>query len=99
MKQMVLLALAGWALASCAPVPLEIAEGQCADQARLAQHPRGSISVAADSQGHLGASVEIGISSDFVTGQDPDQVYSNCVFQRSGLYPSRPFSSLSQVPG
>ena len=79
---------------ACGPVPLPVAEQQCIATARLAQRPRGSVGIGADSQGNIASNLSISISSDYIQGRDPDQVYASCVQSRSGLYPSRPFSSL-----
>jgi hypothetical protein len=84
-------------LTACGPVPLPVAEQQCIEPARLAQRPRGSVSIGADSNGNIGTSLSIGISSDYIQGRDPDQVYTSCVQGRSGQYPSRPFSSLPEA--
>ncbi len=83
-------------LTACGPVSLETAEQQCYEQARLAQAPRGSVGIFADSNGNFGSNVTIGISSDYLRGRDPDQVFQSCVFNKSGQNPSRPFSMLPQ---
>ena len=84
------------ALTACGPVPVDVAMQQCIEPARLAQHPRGSVGIGADSHGNLSTSVTIGISSDYLTGRDPDQVFASCVQGRSGQYPPVPFSSLPE---
>lgn len=88
-----LLILGVLAVTACGPVPLPLAEQQCIEPAQLAQRPRGSVGIVADNHGNVGASLSIGISSDYVQGRDPDQVYANCVFSKSGMAPSRPFSA------
>ncbi len=84
------------ALWGCGPIPVDQAERICIPDARAAQHPRGTVGFGIDSQGHTAANLEIGISSDFLMGRDPDAVYSACVRQRSGQMPTRPFSSLPE---
>lgn len=84
------------ALASCGPVPVAVAERQCIESAQLAQRPRGSVGITADSNGNVGTSISIGISSDYLERRDPDQVYANCVQGRSGQMPTRPFSTLPE---
>lgn len=79
-------------LGACGPVPLPVAEQQCIETARLAQRPRGSIGFGADSQGNVASNLSISISSDYLQGRDPDQVFAACVQNRSGQVPSRPFS-------
>ena len=94
MKRLGIFVLLG--LAACGPIPVEVAERQCIESARLAQKPRGSVGFVADSNGNFGTTLEIGISTDYLAGRDPDQVYASCVQGRSGLPPTRPFSSLPQ---
>ena len=80
----------------CGPVPLPMAEQQCIEPAQLAQRPRGSFGIVADNRGNVGANLTVGISSDYVQGRDPDQVYATCVQNKSGLRPSLPFSALPE---
>ena len=69
---------------------------QCIEPAQLAQHPRGSVGITADSHGNVGTSISIGISADYLAGRDPDQVFASCVQNRSGQPPILPFSSLPE---
>ena len=82
------------ALDNCAPLPVDQAERICVADAQAAQQPRGSVGFGIDSAGHTAANLEISLSSDFLTGRDPEQVYAKCVLDRSGQYPTRPFSSV-----
>lgn len=93
------LALAGAALlAGCGPMPVERAEAECFQRARLATGPRGTVSIGAGTAGpHAGLEVEI--SSDYLQGRDPAQVYDACVFQKSGQMPSRPLYERSDWRG
>lgn len=85
-----LLALAAAAvLTACAPIPRDVAESQCFQQARLAKQPRGSVGLGVTSGGPA-ATGEITVTSDFLMGKDPSAVYDACVFQKSGQPPSRP---------
>ena len=79
---------------ACGPIPVEQAEAICYDDARLAERPRGSVGFGIDFDGNTAAGISLSLSSDYLTGRDPDQVYANCVYQRSGQMPTRPFSSL-----
>ncbi len=81
-------------LTACGPIPRAQAERECLHQARLAQHPRGSVGVGMDSSGNVRPTFDVTISSDYIQGRDPSQVYDNCVMRRSGEMPSRPFSSI-----
>lgn len=81
-------------LLACGPISREQAERECLHQARLAEHPRGSVGLGIDSTGKVTPTLDVTISSDFLQGRDPSQVYDNCVVKRSGEMPSRPFTSI-----
>ena len=81
-------------LLACGPISPQQAERECLAQARLAQQPRGSVAVGIGSDGKARSAIDVTISSDFLQGRDPSQVYDNCVVRRSGQMPSRPFSSI-----
>ena len=91
-----LLPLALLGLYACGPIPVDQAERLCIPDAQAAQHPRGSVGFGLDSQGHTAANLNLSVSSDFLTGRDPDAVYIACVEQRSGQMPTRPFSALPE---
>ncbi|MEO7382881.1 MAG: hypothetical protein ABIV25_14210 [Paracoccaceae bacterium] len=82
---------------ACGPIPVAEAEQVCISNAQMAQHPRGQVALGMDSSGHAIGGLQIGISSDYLTGRDPDAVYNSCVMQRSGQMPSRPFSTLPEA--
>lgn len=82
-------------LAACGPISVQQAEKACFERARLAQQPRGEVFLGANSKGQTAAGVDLSISSDFLRGLDPAAVYDQCVFQKSGLPPSRPLYSRS----
>ncbi len=79
-------------LAACGPVSVKSAEDQCVEDARLAKSPRGVIGVGATSKGPK-ARAEVVISSDFLLGRDPEEVYNACVVRKSGQMPSRPLTA------
>lgn len=83
-------------LVACGPMPVDQAMKQCIEPARLAQKPRGEIGIRMDSHGNVGTRFEIGISSDYLQGRDPDQVFAQCVQNRSGQPPLYPFSSMPE---
>jgi hypothetical protein len=83
-------------LQACGPIPVAEAERQCLERARLAQQPRGEVSVGLNSAGKTSAGFEVNVSSDYIMGRDPSAVFDSCVMGRSGEMPSRP---LSQQPG
>ena len=77
-------------VAACGPVPVDQAERSCL---------RGSIAmgVGSGSGGTRGfGSVELEISSDYIRGRDPSDVFSRCVQRRSGQMPER---ALADQPG
>lgn len=82
------------ALAACAPLPLESAERVCLDDARAATGPEGKIGVGVGTGGRHGTQTfgrfEVSVSSDYIMGRDPSEVYAACVQRRSGQPPSRP---------
>ncbi|MFD1797486.1 hypothetical protein FQV27_11990 [Paracoccus aurantiacus] len=81
------------ALAACGPIPVEQAERICMDDAYHAVAPRGTVGVGVGSGGRAYGSVELSVTSDYVMGRDPAQVYAQCVQRRSGQPPSQPLYS------
>lgn len=90
--------LRGWAVvtlcvaAACTPVPVspERAAEICEDRARAAQGPTGRVTVGTNSNTGAFGGVELGVSSDFLAGRDPQAVYEECVFDKTGEAPIRP---------
>ncbi|MEF3048154.1 hypothetical protein [Pseudotabrizicola sp. L79] len=87
------------ALLACGPIPVEQAERQCLERARLAQQPRGEIGVGVDSTGKARGNLEVTVTSDFIMGRDPSAVYDLCVQQKSGQAPTRPLYSFPEWKG
>lgn len=83
-------------LAACGPVPVERAERECFDRARLAQQPRGTVKLGGTSTGKVAGGLELNVSSDYLLGKDPSAVFETCVMARSGQAPTRP---LYDMPG
>ena len=77
-------------LVACGPISPERAADQCEDEARRAAGPTGEIGIGVNSSGNVTNRVEIGISSDFLLGKDPQQVYESCVRRKTGQAPIRP---------
>jgi hypothetical protein len=77
-------------LAACGPMSVAEAERQCFERARLAQQPRGAVTVGASSDGRKSAGLELNVSSDFLLGKDPSAVYESCVMAKTGQPPTRP---------
>lgn len=80
-------------ITACGPIPLVQAEKECLERAQLAQQPRGTAFVGIGTDGKPAGGITVGISSDYIQGRDPSQVYDSCVFQRAGQMPSRPFNT------
>lgn len=85
-------------LAACAPMSVQRAEEVCFERARLALRPRGEAYVGATTEGPA-YGLEVEITSDYLQGRDPAQVYDACVFQKSGQMPSRPLYSRDDWKG
>lgn len=86
-------------VAACGPVPVAQAERSCVGDARAARGPQGEIAMGVVSDGHRirpATGVKLSISSDYVMGRDPSDVFTNCVMRRSGQMPTRP---LHDQPG
>lgn len=83
-------------LVGCGPMTLRQAESQCFERARLAQQPRGEVSIGANSDGKAIGGLELEISSDYLLGRDPSAVFESCVMSKTGQAPSR---QLSDMPG
>lgn len=81
--------IAGLALAACGPVSPERAADMCEERANAAVGPTGQVGVGVGSDGARGK-LEIGITSDYIQGRDPYEVYESCVRQKTGQGPIRP---------
>ncbi len=86
-------------LAACGPVTVQQAERQCFERARLTAGPRGEVGVGVDSNGRVGTNIEVTVSSDYLAGRDPSDVFNSCVYQKSGQPPSRPLYSFPEWKG
>ncbi|SIS64871.1 hypothetical protein [Phaeovulum vinaykumarii] len=88
------------ALAACAAsMPRDRAEEVCFEEARLALHPRGQVALGVASGRGLVSKVEIDLSSAYLMGRDPAEVYARCVKSKSGQPPSRPLYSRTDWKG
>ncbi|WP_415184606.1 hypothetical protein [Phaeovulum sp.] len=86
-------------LAACGPIPLDRAEDQCLRQAELAERPRGEVGVGINSSGRAAGDLRLEVTSDYLMGRDPSEVYASCVYQKSGQLPSRPLYSRTDWKG
>lgn len=62
----------------------------CEERARAATGPTGSIGIGINNKGKAVGNASIGVTSDYLKGRDPYQVYDSCVRQKSGQGPIRP---------
>lgn len=65
------------------------AADQCEERARAAQGPTGSVTIGSNSNTGPFTKAEIGITSDFLRGEDPDLVFDRCVIGLTGEGPIR----------
>ena len=77
-------------LSACGPMSPEAAARACEERARAATGPTGEVGVGITSRGKVESDWEVGVTSDFLYGRDPYQVYEDCVRQKSGQGPIRP---------
>lgn len=99
MRLAVLILAPAIALAACGPVPVNRAEEQCFDRARLAAKPRGMISAGVNSNGDAMGGLKLEVSSDYLMGRDPSAIFDTCVYQKSGQPPTRPLYSFPDWRG
>ncbi|MFV0292470.1 MAG: hypothetical protein ACK5II_04325 [Paracoccus sp. (in: a-proteobacteria)] len=81
------------ALVACGPIPLADAERVCLEDADAATGPKGRVGVGVASSGdgfYPAGRFEVSVSSDYIRGRDPAEVFAACVQRRSGQPPSRP---------
>lgn len=77
-------------LAACGPLSPERAAEVCEDKARAATGPTGEIGIGIGTGGKVDSRLEIGVTSDYLRGLDPYQVYEDCVRRETGQGPIRP---------
>jgi hypothetical protein len=78
-------------LAACAvaPIPVDRAERECLQSARLATGPRGNLAIGTTTDGPR-AVLDVTVTSDYLAGRDPAQVFAACVQRRARMPPTRP---------
>lgn len=85
------LSLAG--LAACGPQTVQQAERSCLDDARLSIRPQTSIGIGISTGGRSAVGISTSLSSDYLRGSDPADVFDRCVLRRSGELPTRPLAA------
>ena len=77
-------------LAACSPYRSpSFAADECEERARKADGIVQQVRIGGGSGGAR-AGVTLGVTSDYVQGRSPQQVYENCVFDKTGQGPIRP---------
>lgn len=79
------------ALTACGPVPLVQAEAECRTRADAAAAPSGSVGVTFGSDGSVETNLSVGVTTDYLNGRSPPEVYNQCVLARAGQPPARPY--------
>ncbi len=76
------------------PITVERAMAQCTDRARSAVKPDVNVGVGVGIGKRVSTGVGIGIelSSDYLKGRDPEDVYEECVVAKSGEKPTQPLT-------
>lgn len=90
MRGVAVIALVGLAACDVPPPDPERVAQDCEERARAAQGPTGNITIGANSNSGPFTEATIGVTSDFLLQRDPNEVYSECVFRRTGQAPFRP---------
>ena len=95
MRFMVMMSTIVIALTACAkpgPISVERAMAQCTERARAAVKPDVSVGVGIGIGRRVRTGVGIGIdlSSDYLKGTPPEEVYETCVVAKSGEKPTEP---------
>ena len=77
-------------MAACGPMSPERAADVCEERANAAVAPTGRFGVGVTNKGKVATDIEIGVTTDYLRGADPYQVYDECVRQKTGQGPIRP---------
>ena len=96
LRRLIICSVLAPALGACTAnvVSVEKAMDDCMETARAATTPTGTAAIGVNSHGKVGTSLSIGISTDYIAGRDPDEVYERCVVRRSG---SKPYADYSEI--
>ncbi len=96
MQARMVILTAALGLSACAdpkPVSVEQAMAICTEKARSAIKPDVSVGIGVGTGGYgtrVRTGIGIGMSSDYLKGTDPKEVYETCVVARSGEKPTEP---------
>ncbi|MEZ5685180.1 MAG: hypothetical protein R3D78_04460 [Paracoccaceae bacterium] len=86
------LAVAGLILAACGPIPVHEAERICAQQVRP-KPLSGEAKIGINQDGKVISDIDMDLVLTTNMGRDPNEVYTRCVYNRSGQLPTRPLYS------
>lgn len=76
-------------LAACAPLSPEAAYRACAARAQAAAGPQGAAEIGVGSGG-VSTGLSLSVTSDYLRGRGPQDVYDACIRARTGEGPTRP---------
>jgi hypothetical protein len=79
-------------LLACGPVPVQQAERDCLERARMAEKPQASVFIGVNNKGEVLKGGSFGVTTDYLAGRDPSAVFNECVKSRSGQFPTRSYS-------
>lgn len=80
-------------LTACAdpkPISVERAMAQCTERAREATKPQVTVGVGVGTGGKVSGGIGIELSSDYLKGTPPEEIYETCVVAKSGEKPTEP---------
>lgn len=84
------------ALLACGPIPVDRAERECAQRARMAEKPEATVFIGVNDQGEVMKGASFSVTTDYLKGRDPAAVFTECVKQRSGQFPTRSYTDISR---
>jgi len=93
MKPMCVAVAAMMGVSACAdtkPISVERAMALCKERAYKALKPDVRVGVGIGGGGHVRTGVGITLSSDYIQGRDPEEIYETCVVAKSGEEPTQP---------
>lgn len=85
--------IAATSLSACAdpkPISVERAMALCTERAREATKPGVTVGVGVGTGGKVSGGIGIELSSDYLKGTPPEDVYETCVVAKSGEKPTEP---------
>ena len=76
-------------LTACGPISPERAARECEERAQKAKGVSGQVRVGAGTGG-VKTGIDLAVTTDFLRGRDPEEVYIQCVQTKTGQAPYRP---------